>query len=259
MNADDKWKDLSNEELFREYKNTGDSEVRNALVLRYSYLVKNVALQLRGLYLSFAQVDDIINEGIILLMTAVDKFDLEKNVRFETYIAKRLRGMIVDLARREDWMPRSMRKSLREIDDATGDLFRELGRRPTAEEIANRVGLSETRYQKVLATNALSNVVSLDKMLDERDKEPQARNVSHADLMVQPEHSIQEKEFYEVLRQGIEELRDNEKMVLSLYYQKSLQMKEIAAVMGVSAARVSQIHSHAIQKLRAHMTEYINS
>lgn len=259
MHNEDQWAELDNNALFREYKRTGDPEMKNTLVLRYSYLVKNVALQLRGLYLSFAQVDDIINEGIILLMTAVDKFDLDKNVRFETYIAKRLRGMIVDLARREDWMPRSMRKNLREIDDAAGELFRELGRRPTPEEVADRVGLTESRYQKVLATNALSNVISLDKMMDERDKEPQARSINHSENMVQPEQNMQEREFYEVLHQGIEQLRDNEKMVLSLYYQKSLQMKEIATVMGVSAARVSQIHSHAIQKLRTHMTDYINS
>lgn len=258
MEINQEWDELDNDALFREYKKTGNSEIKNAIVLRYAHLVKNVALQLRGLYFNFAQVEDIVNEGIILLMSAVDKFDIEKNVRFETYIAKRLRGMVVDLARKEDWMPRSMRKSMRDIDTTSGDLFRELGRRPTDDEIAERIGLTPVRYQKVLAANVISNVVSLDKMVDDWDKEPQAGLVNHSDNMIQPEQYMQDQEFYEILKGCIDKLRDNEKLVLSLYYQKSLQMKEIASILNVTAARVSQIHSNAVKKLRINMLEYIN-
>lgn len=258
MSAEQEWDKLDNEALFREYKRTGNPEIKNAIVLRYAHLVKNVAFQLRGLYFSFAQVEDIVNEGIILLMGAVDKFDIEKNVRFETYIAKRLRGMVIDLARKEDWMPRGIRKSMHDIEETAGTLFRELGRRPTDDEIAQRIGLTPARYQKVLAANVLSNVASLDKMLDDRDKEPPADGMNRTDSTTQPEQSLQDREFHEVLKQGIEGLRDNEKLVLSLYYQKSLQMKEIATVLNVTAARVSQIHSNAVKKLREHMMEYIN-
>ena len=141
---------MTNEALLTEYKQSGDPELKKILVMRYSYLVKNVALKLRGVYLSFAQVDDMINEGIILLMGALDKFDLSQNVKFETYVSKRLRGMIIDLARRQDWLPRSVRKRMREIDTANSELFTQLGRVPTDKEIAEHMGLSETRYQEEL-------------------------------------------------------------------------------------------------------------
>ena len=113
-----KWDDMSNESLLAEYKSTGDRELKKVLVMRYAYLVKNVALRFRGVYLDFAQVDDIINEGVILLMAALDKYDPDQNAKFETYVAKRLRGMIVDLARKQDWIPRSIRKQMREMNDA---------------------------------------------------------------------------------------------------------------------------------------------
>lgn len=253
-----RWETMDNETLLAEYKQSASHELKQLLVMRYVHLVRNVALQFKGVYLSFAQVDDIINEGIILLMSALDKFDLEKNVKFETFVSKRLRGMIIDLARRQDWTPRSVRKRMREIDAATGELFSELGRSPNDKEIAQRLGLTETRYQEEVAKTALCNVMSLDMLLDERDNEPQSKHLPSTDAESQPEQSFQQKELFEMLKGSIGQLRDNEQMVLSLYYQKSLQMKEIAQVLGVSEPRVSQIHSNAIRKLRVRMTEYIN-
>ena len=248
---------MTNEALLTEYKQSGDPELKKILVMRYSYLVKNVALKLRGVYLSFAQVDDMINEGIILLMGALDKFDLSQNVKFETYVSKRLRGMIIDLARRQDWLPRSVRKRMREIDTANSELFTQLGRVPTDKEIAEHMGLSETRYQEELAKTALCNVWSLDMLLDERDSDVPAKHLPQSDVDAQPEENYQKKELYAELKRSISELREKEQLVLSLYYQKSFQMKEIAQVLGVSEPRVSQIHSNAIRKLRISMQKYI--
>lgn len=257
MDPQKRWEQMTNEALLEEYKQSGDQELKKVLVMRYSYLVKNVALKLRGVYLSFAQVDDMINEGILLLMSALDKFDLSQNVKFETYVSKRLRGMIIDLARRQDWLPRSVRKRMREIDTANNELFTKLGRVPTDKEIAEHMGLTESRYQEELAKTALCNVLSLDMLLEERDLDVPAKHLPQSDADAQPEENYQKKELYEELKRSISELRDKEQLVLSLYYQKSFQMKEIAQVLGVSEPRVSQIHSNAIRKLRVSMQKYI--
>ncbi len=255
---DKQWDEMPNEELLIEYKRTGDPELKKVLVMRYSYLVKNIALKLRGVYVGFAQVDDMINEGIILLMRALDKFDLRQNVKFETYVCKRLRGMVIDLARRQDWVPRSVRKRLREIDEAKAALFSELGRTPTDKEVAAHMGLSDERYQEEVAKTAFGNVMSLDMLLDDRDSDLPAKKLPQTDEDTQPEEYIQKQEMLEILKQSIAGLRENEQLVLSLYYQKSLQMKEIAQVLGVSEPRVSQIHANAIRKLRICMQNYVN-
>lgn len=126
MSAQGSYSEMTNEELLRKYKETNDLSMKQELVMRYVYIVKSIALQMRDVYLSFAQVDDMINDGVLAIMNALDKFDFEKNVKFETYVSKRIRGMIIDLARRQDWIPRSVRKSAKEIDNATMELYNEL-------------------------------------------------------------------------------------------------------------------------------------
>ena len=123
--------DKTNEELFKEYKVTKNNRIKQELVLRYVYIIKNIALKMKGVYTSFAQMDDIINESVIVLMNSIDKFEPEMNVKFEAYISKRLRGLIIDMARKQDWIPRNVRKNARLIDDATNVLYNKLGRFPT--------------------------------------------------------------------------------------------------------------------------------
>ena len=117
----------TNEELLILYKQTNDQKIKQTLVLRYIYIVKNIAMQMRGIYLGFSQIDDIINEGVLAIMTAIDKFDINKHVKFETYISKRIRGMIIDIARKQDWVPRSIRKSAKEIEEAQ-NILKEKGK-----------------------------------------------------------------------------------------------------------------------------------
>ncbi|MCI9242120.1 MAG: sigma-70 family RNA polymerase sigma factor, partial [Lawsonibacter sp.] len=112
---------LSPEELFQAYKATGDPELKWPLVMRYVGLVRSIALQVRDVYSSFAQVDDIVNEGLLTLASAVDKFDPGKGIKFETYVSKRIRGAVIDLARRQDWVPRSVRRKARDIDQASSE------------------------------------------------------------------------------------------------------------------------------------------
>lgn len=258
MTEQEKWEKMDTSDLIREYRRTGRLEIKQMIALRYIYLVKNIAIQIRGVYASFAQIGDIISEGVITLMRAIDKFDPDKNVRFDTYVSKRIRGMIIDLARQQDWTPRSVRKRMRDIDEAAGELFGELGRYPSDQEIAERLGLSDERYQEEITKTSLCNIMSLEALLEDRDKDVEDERLPQMNADYQPESVLQQKENLQILRDGIRVLRENEQLVLSLYYEKSMQMKEIAHILQVSEPRVSQIHANAIRKLRIHMTKYMN-
>ena len=248
---------MSTAELLAQYKATGDEQLKWPLVMRYEGLIKNAALQIRGVYSSFAQVDDIVSEGILTLLSSIDKFDPEKGIKFETYVAKRIRGMVIDLARKQDWLPRNIRQRAKEIDQAVSGLANELVRFPTDQEVARHLGISTDKYQKEAARVALSNTLSLDALMDARDMDGYRFELTSEDPSSQPESVLAEQELQQVLAQGIAALQENEQIVLSLYYEKNLHMKEVAQVMGVSEPRISQIHSRAIQKLREYMVAYM--
>ncbi len=250
--------EMDTQDLLRLYKETGDEALKWPLVLRYEGLIKSAAMQIRGVYSSFAQIDDIINEGILTLLGAVDKFDPDKGVKFETYVSKRIRGMVIDLARKQDWIPRNVRKRAKEIDLAVTELSSSLGRTPTDGEIAQYLGISQERYQKDTVNIALSNVLSLDVLMDTRETSGYQMEVPSSDLQSQPEAVLQEREMQRALAEGISRLRENEQIVLSLYYERNLHLKEIAQVMELSEPRISQIHTRAIQKLRSYMEDYLN-
>ncbi len=247
---------METHELLRLYKTTGDESLKWPLVLRYEDLVKSVALQIRGVYNDFAQIEDIINEGLLTLFRSIDKYDIDRGVKFETYVCKRIRGMVIDLARKQDWIPRNIRQRSREINTAIDELTGRLGRFPTETEVAEELGISESRYRKDVASIALGNVLHLDAMMDAETG--YQMEVPNSNMQGQPEAVLQESEMRNILAQGISDLRENEQIVLSLYYEKNLKLKEIAQVMQLSEPRISQIHTRAIQKLHAHMEHYLH-
>ena len=250
--------DLDNQALLERYRATGDPELKWALVLRFSDLVRRIAAQATGLYSSFAQLDDVVQEGLLVLLGAVDKFDPEKNVKFETYVSKRLRGMIVDLARRQDWLPRQVRQKSVRLNRAVDELSTQLGRVPESREMAEYLGLSREEYDALLSDTAVSSLVSFEAVLDACGSATE-KVLAQNDPTASPEEHFADQELHRILAGNIASLRKNEQLVLSLYYEKELNMKEIAQVLGVSAARVSQIHSRALQRLRASMKEYMET
>ena len=249
---------MSTAELLRAYKRTGIETLKWPLVLRYEGLIKSAALQIRGVYSSFAQVDDIVSEGILTLLNAIDKFDPDKGIKFETYVSKRIRGMVIDLARKQDWLPRNVRQRAKEIDVAVSDLSNGLGRFPTDLEVAEKLGISLEKYQREVARVALSNTLSLSALMDSKEMDGYHFEIPSEDAKGQPEAALQDQELQETLAEGIKTLQKNEQRVLSLYYEKNLHMKEIAQVMAVSEPRISQIHARAIQKLRDYMSQYMS-
>lgn len=243
----------TNEELLLEYKKTGSLEIKQELTVRYIYIVRSVALQMKNIYSGFAQIDDIINEGVITLMTAIDKYDIDKNVKFSTFISKRLRGMIIDLARKQDWVPRGIRKNAMEIDEATMALYGKNGRMPTSGEIAEYMQVPADKFDKMLEKSNFYYVLSLDMILEESMENKKKVQLPSHNTNEQPEEHYVEEEVKEILAKGIETLTDNEKLVVSLLYEEELSAKEIAQMMHISAPRISQIHANAIRKLKVYM------
>lgn len=253
----DLYEGRTNDDLLREYKRTKDFKIKQELTLRYVYMVRNISIQMRDVYVSFAQLDDIINEGVIVIMNGIDKFDPDLNIKFETYISKRIRGMIIDMARKQDWVPRSVRKSAKEIDNVSMELYNQYGRHASEQEMADYLEMPLGKYQEIVGKTTLFNILSLDLFLADNQENKKAVQVLSDNDSEQPEAHYLEDEFRNTLVEAIKTLRPNEQKVISLYYIEELNMKEIAKIMQVSEPRISQIHANAIQKLRVYMKRFV--
>lgn len=246
---------MATEELFALYKQSGDKTLKWEIAMRYTGLIKSIALQIRGVFCSFTQLDDIINEGLIVLADAVDKFDPEKG-RFEMYVAKRIRGMIVDLARQQDWVPRTVRQRAQRIEKAMTELYNETGKLPTDSQIAERLGLSMEEYQEAMANASLHSILSFEELFESSDQWPADPGTDGTSGGL-PEQSLMNQELTKTLTEAISSMKENEQLVLSLYYEQNLKMKDIAMVMDITPPRVSQIHARAVQKLKVIMEKYL--
>ena len=246
---------VTTEELFALYRESGDQQLKWEIAMRYTGLIKSIALQIRGVFCSFTQLDDIINEGLIVLAEAVDKFDPEKG-RFEVYVAKRIRGMIVDLARQQDWVPRTVRQRAQRIELAATELYNETGRYPSDAQIAEHLGMSIEEYQETLTNSSLHSILSLQELFESSDLWPSDPGTEEG-AQSSPEQRLMDEELTETLAKAIGGMKENEQLVLSLYYEKNLKMKDIAAVMDITPPRVSQIHARAVQKLKVMMEQYL--
>lgn len=245
----------TNEELLEMYRAEGRLEVKQALVLRYLYIVKTIANQMRNVYTGSLQMEDIINEGVIAIMKGLDRYDPERDNKFETFISRRIRGMIIDLVRKNDWMPRDFRKQVKAMEEQQAALGRKLGRLPSDEEVASAMGMDIRKYRKLQRMSVMMNVLSLDMITDD-EGEHQSLQLSSGDVESQPERAFLKVESRQVLAEAINSLKEKEKMVVSLYYVEELNMGQIAQILKVSEPRISQIHSSAIRKLKAYMSNY---
>ncbi|MCI9163296.1 MAG: FliA/WhiG family RNA polymerase sigma factor [Lachnospiraceae bacterium] len=245
----------TNEELLEMYRKEGKLEVKQALTLRHLYIVKTIAMQMRSVYAGTLQMEDIINEGVIAIMKGIDRYDPERDNKFETFISRRIRGMIIDLVRKNDWMPRDFRKQVKAMEDARTALERTLGHLPSDEETADFMGMDIRKYRKLQRMSVMMNVLSLDMITDD-EGEHQSLQLSSGDPDSQPEKAFLKGESRQVLAEAIESLKEKEKLVVSLYYVEELNMGQIAQVLKVSEPRISQIHSSAIRKLKAYMSNY---
>ena len=242
----------TNEELLMMYQESRSIEVKQELTMRYLYIVKAIAVQMRGVYEGSMDMEDIINEGVIAIIKGIDRYDPAMDNKFETFISRRIRGMIIDLMRKSDWMPRDYRRQYKAIENARQELSESLGRHPTHAEIAKHLGMEEKKCRKIQQISTMANVLSLDMVMS-GDEDRQSVQIPNTDISSQPEHSFLKGEQLTLLTEAVGSLKEKEKMVISLYYVEELNMGQIAQVMQVSEPRISQIHSAAIRKLRAFM------
>lgn len=250
---------ISDEEfndLFRQYKETGNISVRNKIVLAYGYIPQTCAMQLRGIASSYAQIEDMINQGMITLIDCVDKFDPDKRVKFESYAFLRVKGGIIDLVRKQDWIPRRVRVTAREINDVRSVLYSELGREPTHEEVAERMGVSPEKLRQYNAEISNSVVFSFEELIQNVSQMSSILESSTKDDIT-PEKKILKDELRLVLREAIDELSERERLVVTLYFYEGLNLSDISKVLDVTVQRVSQINARAVSKLKQKLNEYI--
>ena len=244
------------EMLWESYRKNPSPELREKIILEYAQLVKVVAGRL-SMYLGYnVEYDDLVSYGIFGLIDAIDKFDLNKDVKFETYASLRIRGAILDQIRKMDWIPRTVRQKQKKIDEAIKQIEMRTGKNALDEEIADELGLSEGELSIWQSQLKVTNVVSLNEFL-EQGSEPvmDARQNSH---FIQPEDLVQENELKKVLQDALELLTEKEKKVILLYYYEDLTLKEISQILEVSESRVSQLHTKALQKMRGKMGKYLD-
>ena len=249
-------KTVDKEKLWDAYRKKPTQELREQLIIEYAPLVKLVAGRL-SMYLGHnVEYDDLVSYGIFGLIDAIDKFDLAKNVKFETYASLRIRGAILDQIRKMDWIPRTVRQRQRKMDEAIKQIEMRTGKNATDEELARELGLTEDELCNWQSQMKVTNVVSLNEF-EENGPEPviDTSNKSH---FAQPEDVVEEAELKETLVATLDLLTEKERKVIELYYYEEMTLKEISKILEVSESRVSQLHTKGLLKMRKRMGSYMN-
>lgn len=232
-------------------RNALDKKKRDALIMRYASLVKHVVDKISSRLPSHLQVkEDLINVGVIGLISALEKFDKTRNVKFETYASIRIRGAVLDELRARDWMPRSTRDKHSKLEETFSSLQKKLGRPPDEEEMSRHLNVSLDKYHKILdEAKGITLLCSEDLPPDYQEINA---NYNFIDEMDQnnPFSSLAANELKVVLKKAIDTLPEKERLILSLYYYEELTMKEIGKVVNLTESRVCQIHTQAILRLR---------
>jgi RNA polymerase sigma factor for flagellar operon FliA len=242
---------IERQDLFLKYRETGDIAIRNEIVLLYMDTVKYTALHLRNVYAKGYDADDLINEGVLALISATETFDVTRQIKFETYASLKVKGAIIDYIRKQDWVPRRVRRFGRELDNAYGMLYNELNRCPTNQELADYMELTMEQFEKKLSDTAGANVLSFEELLYQDNFAAIDSDESFAD------RQLYSKEQKQVIAEAIASLKPKEQQVVSLYYYEKLKLREIAEVLNVSESRVSQIHSKCMLILKQKLEKYI--
>jgi RNA polymerase sigma factor for flagellar operon FliA len=239
------------------FKSDGDPQAREDLIISYSPLVKYVAGRLSSSLPQTVDTSDLISYGVFGLIDAIEKFDTERGIKFETYAIARIKGAIIDELRAMDWVPRSVRSRAREFEAAYVALENRLKRVPSDSEIATEMGISERELQAILAKLSYASVISFEEMwtggAGERDEHQDPLGVIADERADDPVDIFESAEIKDILAGAIERLPEREKTVVALYYYEGLTLKEIGTVLGVTESRVSQLHTKAVLRLRARL------
>jgi RNA polymerase sigma factor FliA len=241
--------------LWREFKRTGDQALRDRLILTYAPLVKYVAGRLGSGLPAHVDEGDLVSYGLLGLIGAIERFDPERDIKFETYAIARIKGSIIDELRSMDWVPRSVRARARDIERAISQLEAKLMRAPTDEEISAKLGISQEDFEGSLLEISRSSIAALDELWSSSTSgDPVALIDTLEDPQAaEPQQAMATTELREALGEAIARLPEREKLVVTLYYYEELTLREIGEVLGVTESRVSQLHTKAILRLKARL------
>ncbi len=239
--------------LWEKYTIEKDQRIREKLILHYIYLVKYIAGRLFVNYKSTVDYDDLVSYGIFGLIDAIDKYDISRGVKFDTYAQIRIRGAIIDFLRETDWIPRSVRQKAKEIELAYDEIESTKGESATDIEVADKLGISLDEYYKRINSISSYTLVSLDDYL-EQSKETSFKSENLDDS---PEKVIEKEELKVIIAEFIDKLPEKEKSIISLYYFEELTYKEIGLILGISESRVSQLHTKAIIRLKKNLKFFL--
>ncbi len=236
------------------YNATGKMDDREKLLIQYTDLVRKIAHQVKAKLPANVEVDDLIQAGMIGLLDAGSRFKDDQGAQFITYASQRIHGAIMDELRSSDWMPRSVRKQMRDVESAMNALEQKLGRAPHDSEVAAKLKITLEQYQSILSDSGGHRLVYFEDFQREEDSD------HFLDHHVQDSKGdalkiLMSSQFKDNLVTAIERLPEREKILMSLYYEQDLNLKEIGAVMNVTESRVSQLHSQAIARLRSSLKE----
>lgn len=249
-------KEVERQKIWEKYTKNPTQEMREQIIIEYAPLVKIVAGRL-SMYLGRnVEYEDLVSYGVFGLIDAIDKFDTNKDVKFETYASLRIRGSILDQIRKMDWIPRTVRQRQRKIDEAIKSLEARTGKTPTDEMLAEELGVSGEELLSWQSQLKVTNVVSLNEFV-ESGNEP-VMDAKGNFRFAQPEEVIAETELKRMLKDAMQLLTEKEQKVILLYYYEDLTLKEISRVLEVSESRISQLHTKALQKMKKKMGPYMN-
>lgn len=249
-------KEVERQKIWEKYTKNPTQEMREQIIIEYAPLVKIVAGRLSMYLGGNVEYEDLVSYGVFGLIDAIDKFDTNKDVKFETYASLRIRGSILDQIRKMDWIPRTVRQRQRKIDEAIKSLEARTGKTPTDEMLAEELGVSGEELLSWQSQLKVINVVSLNEFV-ESGNEP-VMDAKGNFRFAQPEEVIAETELKRMLKDAMQLLTEKEQKVILLYYYEDLTLKEISRVLEVSESRISQLHTKALQKMKKKMGPYMN-
>jgi RNA polymerase sigma factor for flagellar operon FliA len=244
------------QELWLEYRRSGDQKLRDRLILTYAPLVKYVAGRLGSGLPAHVDEGDLVSYGLLGLIGAIERYDPARDVKFETYAMSRIKGQIIDELRSMDWVPRSVRARARHIERAIAELESRLGRAPTDEEISKKLGITVEELEESLGEIGRSSIAALDELWTVQGGGGDAValiDTIEDERAPDPQGTLSVTEQKEALAHAIAGLPEREKLVVTLYYYEELTLREIGEVLGVTESRVSQLHTKAILRLKAHL------
>jgi RNA polymerase sigma factor for flagellar operon FliA len=258
VNVEPSVKAVELKDLWRRYRASDDERARESLVVAYAPLVKYVASRMASSLPTHVEEADLISYGLIGLISAIERFEPDREIKFETYAIPRIRGAIIDELRALDWVPRSVRARAREIERANVKLEHRLQRAPSDEEIAAELHVSLDEFHDSLMQISNSTIAALDELWPVSDTS--GDQVSLLDTLQDPEAPDPAKlmdasELKERIADAIARLPEREKLVIALYYYENLTLREIGEVLGVTESRISQLHTKAVLRLRSRLGE----